>query len=216
VQAAIHAQTALAAPGDFRAVLRPGGVASPHGLSSLRFEVGGGSASIVVTSWDPGGLADQRDQWRIPPQMDALGAFARQLADPVRWLGAGAFAAPPQPYVADHFLVVIDLYGEVGDTGSFPADADDVDWPFGNPIEAAGEPVAGEGNLATRCLILDADGAASMRAAERAAGARRPARAWSSTVEYNWHRDDGLLQVSLRQLLPHEQGTCRDLVEPSF
>lgn len=216
VRAAIQGEHALDTAGDFRAVLRPGGVAIPHGLSSLRFEVGSGASRVVVTSWDPDSLADQREQWRIPAQMDALGGFADQLRDPVGWLGAGAFATQPRPYASDRFLVVIDLFGDVGDTGSFPADADDVDWPFGNPIETAGEPVAGEESLATRCLILDGDGAAALRAAERTAGSRRPAGAWFSTAEYNWHRADGFLQLSLRQLLPHEQGTCRDLVEPSF
>ena len=216
VRAAMDGAPELATNADFRAQLRPGGTPIAHGLSSFRFEVGSGAATVVVTSWDPGSLADQRDQWRIPPEMDTLAALATRLADPVAWLGAGAFAAEPRPFTSDRVLVVIDLFGDVGDTGSFPADVDDVEWPFGNPIEAAGEPVAGEDSLATRCLIVDGDGAAAVREAERAAGVGRPAGSWFSTREYNWHRADGFVQVSLRQLLPHESGTCRDLVEPSF
>src|SRR5689334_15509155 len=125
VRAAIAAEAALGTKADYRAELRAGGVAIPHGLSSLRFEVGG-PASVVVTSWDPASLADQRDQWRIPPAMDALGELARKLADPLRWLGAVAFATQPERYTTDRFLVVIDLFGDVGDTGAFAADADDV------------------------------------------------------------------------------------------
>jgi hypothetical protein len=216
VDAAIQARHELEADGDYRATLRPGGVAIPHGLGSLQFELGQGDSKVVVTSWDAGSLADQRDQWLVPPQMDALTAFARRLADPVAWLGPGAFAEPPIAYVSTDSLVVIDLFADVGDSGTFPADVDDVDWPFGDPIEAAGEPVAGENGIATRCLIVDADAAAALRRAERAAGAHRPQGAWYSTAEYDWRRSDGFVQVSLRQLLPHETGSCRDLVEPSF
>ena len=215
VRAAI-ATPELAADGDYRAQLRPGGEPIAHGLSSFRFEVGGGAAAVVVTSWDPASLADQRDQWRIPAAMDALGAVAADLVDPVAWLGPGGFASEPRLYAAQRVLVVIDLFGDVGDTGAFRVDADDVDWPFGNPIESGGEPVAGENGLATRCLIVDAGAAADIRRAERAAGQGRPAGSWLSTVGYNWRRADGFLQVGLRQLLPHESGTCRDLVEPSF
>jgi hypothetical protein len=216
VRAAIAGRPELGADGDFRARLRPGGVAIPHGLGSLRFELGQGDSKVVVTTWDAGSLADQRDQWLVPAEMDALTAFARRLADPVAWLGAEAFAGPPRVYASTHSLVVIDLFADVGESGSFPADVDDVDWPFGSPIEAAGEPVAGDNGIATRCLVVDADAATALRRAEHAAGAHRPLGAWFSTTEYDWRRSDGFVQVSVRQLLPHETGTCRDLVEPSF
>jgi hypothetical protein len=216
VRAAIAGRPELAADGDFRARLRPGGVAIPHGLGSLRYELGKGDSRTVVTTWDAGSLADQRDQWLVPPEMDALTAFGRRLRDPVAWLGADAFAGPPQAYASTQSLVVIDLFADVGKSGSFPADVDDVDWPFGTPVEAAGEPVAGDNGVATRCLILDADASAAMRRAERAAGAHRPLGAWFSTAEYDWRRSDGFVEVSVRQLLPYETGSCRDLVEPSF
>jgi hypothetical protein len=216
VRAAIDRRTELRNDADFHAELRPDGVSIPHGLASFRFEVLQDAATVVVTTWDPESLADQREQWVIPPEMDRLGAFAKQLADPVAWLGAGAFAGPPHEYSSDRYLVVIDLFGDVGEAGTFPADADDVEWPFGSPIEAAGEPVAGENGIATRCRIVDAGDAAALRTAERAAGARRPPGAWFSTVEYDWRRADGFVQVSVRALLPHETGTCPDLIEPSF
>jgi hypothetical protein len=216
VRAAIAAQPELRADGDYRARLRPGGVALGHGLGSYRFELGQGAGRVVVTSWDADSLGDQRDQWVIPLEMQALSAFGRRLADPVAWLGAGAFVAGPRVYAATQTLVVIDLFADVGDPRSFPADVDSVHWPFGEPIEAAGEPVAGENGIATRCLIVDAAEAVAVRRAERAAGAHRPPGGWSSTAEYDWHRQDGFVQVSLRQLLPYETGTCRNLVEPSF
>jgi hypothetical protein len=216
VRAAIAGRPELRVDGDFRAQLRPGGTALGHGLGSYRFELGQGPDRVEVTSWDSGSLDDQREQWVIPPEMQALSAFGRRLADPVAWLGASAFTGGPRVYAATQTLVVIDLFADVGDPGSFPADVDAVDWPFGKPIEAAGEPVAGEDGIATRCLIVDAAEALAVRRAERAAGARRPPGGWSSTAEYDWHRQDGFVQVSLRQLLPHETGTCRNLVEPSF
>ncbi|HEX3265995.1 MAG TPA: hypothetical protein VHR16_10040, partial [Candidatus Limnocylindrales bacterium] len=216
VRAAIAARPELDASGDYRPVLRPGATPIAHGVSSFRFEVGEAGAHILVTSWDPESLADQRDQWKIPPEMDALGVLSGRLVDPLQWLGVAAFAGPPAQFSANGFLVGIELFGGAGDAGDVPADADDVDWPFGRPIETAGEPVAGVEGITTRCLRIDAEAAADLRAAEKAAGARRPAAAWFSTIAYDWHRADGFVQVTVRQLLPHESGPCSDLLEPGF
>ena len=211
VRAAIEATPALVADGEYRATLKPGAEPIPHGLNSFRFEVEWAAGPVLVTSWDPASLADQADLWTFPPEMAQLADLAARLADPVAWLGEGAFVGSPVPYTPSGLLVRIDLYPDVGDVGGIAADADDVSWPFRQPIEAAGEPLEGEDVPAPRCVILDAEGAAQLHAAEVAAGVTRDPRAWETVIEYGWKRADGFAQVTVRQLLPHEPGDCAAL-----
>jgi hypothetical protein len=208
VRAAIEATPSLAANGDYQATLKPGAEPIPHGLNQFRFDVAWAAGPVVVTSWDPASLADQADLWTFPPQMAELADLAARLSDPVTWLGEAAFVAPPAPYTPEGVLVRIDLYPDLGILGGEGADVDDVDWPFGQPIEAAGEPLRGEDVPEPRCVILDEPGALNLRAAEFEAGVNRDLRLWETVEEYGWQRADGFVQVTVRQLLPHEAGDC--------
>lgn len=212
VRAAIEATPALTKDGDYRAKLKPGAEPIPHGLGSFRFDVQWAAGPVVVTSWDPVSLSDQLDAWIIPTEMSQLADLAARLADPVAWLGVGAFVAPPVPFVPTRVLVRIDLFPDVGDVGGVAADVDDVEWPFSGPIERAGEAIQGEDAPAPRCVILDATDAAALRSAEADAGAARDWRLWESIVDYGWNRADGFVQVTVRQLLPHQTGTCEELI----
>lgn len=213
VRAAIEATPALTRDGDYRATLKPGAEPIPHGLNSFRFDVQWAAGPVLVTSWDPASLADQAELWTFPPELAQLADLAARLADPVAWLGEGAFVGQPAPYLPSGVVVRIDLYPDVGEVGGIAADADDVDWPFTQPIEVAGEPLEGEDVPAPRCVILDAAGAAALRAAEAAAGVLRDTRLWETVIEYGWKRADGFAQVAVRQLLPHEAGDCAALVD---
>ena len=212
VRAAIEAAPALSKDGDYKAKLKPGAEPIPPGVGSFRFDVQWAAGPVVVTSWDPASLSDQLDAWIIPAEMSQLADLAARLADPVAWLGVGAFAAPPVRYVPTRVLVRVDLFPDVGDVDGVAADVDDVEWPFGGPIEQAGEPIKGEDAPAPRCVILDAADAATRRAAEQDAGASRDTRLWESIVDYGWDRADGFVQVTVRQLLPHQTGTCEELL----
>lgn len=203
----------LDADADVQAELRPGAEPIGHGVSLYRFERMAGDRRIVVTSGDPRDYADQAELWIIPPAMPILADLADKLRDPVAWLGADAFAGPAQAYEPDHYLVVIELYPEVGDASDFEADVDDMPWPFGAPIEGAGEPVDGGGaGIGSRCLVIDADEAAETAAAEKGVGARRDLGAWLSSVEYGWERANGFVLVSMTPVLPHQTGTCSELL----
>ncbi len=212
VRAAIEATPALAADGDYRATLRPGAEPIPHGVNSYRFDVEWAAGPVLVTSWDPASLSDQVELWIFPPELAELADLATRLADPVTWLGEDAFVGPPAPYVPTGLLVRVDLYPDIGDIGGTAADVDDVEWPFTQPIEAAGEPIGGEDVPAPRCVVLDAAGALALRGAESAAGVSRDARLWETVVDYGWERADGFVQVTVRQLLPHLTGSCRELL----
>lgn len=212
VRAAIEATPALAADGAYQATLRPGAEPIPHGVREYRFDVQWAGGPVLVTSWDPESLADQAELWIFPPEMAALDDLATRLEDPVAWLGEAAFETAPAPYIPSGMLVRIDLFPDIGDVGGVAADVDDVDWPFGEPIEAAGEPIAGEDLPAPRCVVLDADEAAALRDAEREAGVPRDPRLWQSVVDYGWDRADGFAQVTVRQLLPYQMGTCEELL----
>jgi hypothetical protein len=201
----------LDADGDYQAELRPGAEPIGHGATLFRLEVLRAGQSVAVTFGDPASYADEPDLWIIPPEMDVLAAIASRLQDPVAELGQAAFGEGPHEFEPDRFLVLIDLFPEVGDDLGFDADVDAVDWPFGSPIEGIGEPVEAAGGFGSRCLIVTADVAEAMVAAEEAAGAHRQRRRWLSTVEYRWKRADGFVQVSLVPVLPHEQGSCVDL-----
>ena len=198
---------------DVQAELVPGAEPIGRGVSLYRFERTVGDRRIVVTTGDPRDYADQAELWVIPPAMPVLADLADQLRDPVAWLGADALTETSRRYEPDHYLLLIDLYPEVGGASGFDADVDAVPWPFGAPIEGAGEPLeVGGGGLGSRCLVIDAAAAAEMAAAEKGVGADRQLRTWFSTVEYGWERADGFVQVSLTPLLPHQVGTCTDLV----
>jgi hypothetical protein len=201
----------LAEDADYQARLRPGKEPEGKGATLFRLEVAREGRRVVVTFGDPASYADEPDLWIIPPEMTVLAGIAGQLQNPVAWLGQAAFAEGPHDYEPDRFLVVIDLFPDVGDQLGFDADVDKVAWPFGSPIEGAGEPVEAEAGFGTRCLLITAADAETMIAAEEAAGAHRQRRLWSSTVEYRWKRADGFVQVSLLPLLPYEQGTCVEL-----
>ena len=213
VREAIEATPELAGPGEYQAIPRQGAEPTPRGRTLYRFEVHLATGDVVVTSGNPSDFDDEQEKWIIPPEMRALGELARRFGDPVKWLGPAAFADGPEPYAAARYLVLIELYEDLGDSGSFPVDVDDVEWPFGGPIEAAGSPVGpAEDGLAPRCLIVDAETAEAMRKAEAAAGAPRNLRTWFTTVPYAWKRADGFVHVSTTQLLPHEDGPCATLV----
>ena len=201
----------LEAEADYQAKLRPGAEPIGRGATLYRLEVLRGDRGVVVTFGDPESYADEPDLWIIPPEMTVLGELARDLQDPVEWLGPEAFTEGPALFAPDRYLVLIDLFPQVGDDLGLPADVDDVEWPFGAPIEGAGEPVEAAGGFGTRCLVIDAEDADAMVAAEQAAGASRQRRLWLSTVEYRWKRADGFVQVKLLPVLPYEHGTCADL-----
>lgn len=212
VRAAIEATPALAKDGDYEATLKPGAEPIPHGVTSFRFDVQWAAGPVVVTSWDPASLSDQTELWIFPPEMTQLADLAARLVDPVAWLGVDGFEGAPVPYVPTGLLVLIDLFPDVGDVGGVDADVDDVEWPFGQPIEAAGVALESDDVPAPRCLLLDAAEAAALRAAELEAGASRDPRLWESIEEYGWDRADGFVQVTVRQLLPHQTGTCEELL----
>lgn len=198
---------------DVQAELRPGAEPIGRGVSLYRFERMDGDRRIVVTSGDPRDYADQAELWIIPPSMPLLADLADKLRDPVAWLGVASFTGPARPYEPDHYLVLIELYPEVGGASDFEADVDNVPWPFGAPIESAGEPVdVGGARIGSRCLVIDAGEAADTVAAEKGVGARRNLGAWLSSVEYGWERANGFVLVSMTPVLPHQSGTCAELV----
>jgi hypothetical protein len=205
---------ALSADGNFGAELRPGKEPLPRGTTSYRFDVRRGSGTVVVTSGEPRDFAAEPDLWLIPPEMAALAAFAAQLRNPAAWLGAAAVAVPAHPYVPARYLVLIDLVPGVGrPPDEFAADVDEVGWPFGEPIESVGMPAGpGEDGPPPRCLIVDAKTATATASAESAEGVSRDLRQWSSSRELAWQRADGFVEVTLRQLLPYEPGSCAEIV----
>jgi len=204
---------ALRFGGNYGAELRPGKEPLPRGTTSTRFEVQGDGRIVVVTTGDPADFAAERDLWIIPPEMTALAAFAAQLNNPAAWLGANALAVVAHPYAPARYVVTVDLVAGVGTSGEFAVDVDNVKWPFGKPIESIGAPVGkGEGGPPPRCLVLDSTTAAATASAESARGAKRDLRQWMSSLEYGWRRANGFVQVTLRQLLPHQAGSCAELV----
>lgn len=206
----------LDADDDYQAELRPGAEPAGRGATLHRLEVLRGDRRVVVTFGDPASYADEPNLWIIPPEMTVLGTIANQLQDPVAWLGQASFAQGPHAYEPDRYLVLIDLFPKVGDDLGFDADIDDVVWPFGGPIEGAGEPVEAAGGFGSRCLLLTAELAEAVIAAEETAGAHRQRRLWLSTVEYRWQRADGFVQVSMVPVLPYDQGSCVDLAAGVF
>ena len=206
----------LDADADYQAELRPGAEPVGRGATLHRLEILRGERRVVVTFGDPASYADEPDLWNIPPEMAVLGAIANQLLDPVAWLGQASFTQDPQPYEPDRYLVVIDLYPDVGEDLGFDADVDAVDWPFGGPIEGAGEPVDAAGGFGSRCLVIAVELAEAVIAAEEAAGAHRQQRLWLSTVEYRWRRADGFVQVSIVPVLPYQHGSCVELAAGVF
>lgn len=209
----IAAADVLDTDADVQAELRPGAEPIGHGVSLYRFERMDGERRIVVTSGDPRDYADQAELWIIPPAMPILAGLADDLLDPVAWLSADAFTGPARAYEPDHYLVLIELYPQVGGASDFEADVDDVLWPFGAPIEGAGEPVdVGGAGIGSRCLVIGADEAAETAAAEKGMGSRRDLGTWLSSVEYGWERANGFVVLSMTPVLPHQTGTCSELV----
>jgi hypothetical protein len=213
VREALDATGALGEDGEFAATLRPGAEPLGRGATLIRFERDIAERRVTVTSGSADDYADEPDLWIVPPEIPILTDLAERLRDPLAWLGVDAFTSEPRPYEPDQFLVQIDLYAAFGDPADYDVDVDDVTWPFGEPIESAGQPVElpFEGP-ASRCLLVDADTAQRTAAAEAAAGSFRDLRLWVSGVDYGWRRAHGFVGVITTPLLPHERGTCEALL----
>ena len=212
----LDASGVLETSADYQAKLRPGATPVGHGATLHRFERVLDRRLVVVTSGDPGDYADQPRAWIVPPEMTTVARLVEKLRDPLAWLGQDAFSEPASPYEPERYLVVVDLYPDVGAGSGEDPDVDEVRWPFGEPIEAVGEAAHTDGGgLGTRCLVVDAAVARATVAAERDAGGKRDLKGWLSAVEYDWRRGDGFVDISMTPLLPHETGSCVDLM-PTF
>ncbi|HUQ42858.1 MAG TPA: hypothetical protein VM451_00400 [Candidatus Limnocylindria bacterium] len=202
---------ALRVSAEFSASPRPGAQPTPHGVAVHQFEIGSEPDRIVVSTIDPGSLADEASLWIIPQEAFELTAFAHRLGDPAAWLGEAAFSEAVRPFVPEGYLVTIVPFPEIGVTGS-NVDVDDVDWPFAGPIEAAGAPMlSDDGESIDRCLLIDRASGAALLAAEAAAGAVRSLEPWESVVVYDWRRGSGWVDVRLLPLLPHQAGSCVEI-----
>ena len=202
---------ALRTSADFNPKLRPGADPPGHGVGTYRFDLDRGGQPVVVRSGDPGSY--EPEFWIISPEMKTLGALADQLLHPVAWLGPGSFSEPAHAYAADRYLLllIVSLFG--GIPPLIETDADDVDWPMAGPIDQAGEQVdIGLENQQARCLILDARSFEQLVAAESAAGAIRDLTGWISSLDYRWVRGNGSVFVQTTPLLPHESGSCIELL----
>ncbi|NJD26737.1 MAG: hypothetical protein FIA92_00375 [Chloroflexi bacterium] len=214
IRVEVEGRPELAAGGEYGAELRPGAEPFPRGTTMYRFEVGGREPHVVL-SGDPADYALEPDLWIIPPQMESLARLARQLLDPVAWLGPDALAGPIRPYRPERYLVLVELFPGVGSMPEFGVDIDAVDSPFEAPFENLGEAVQiDEGGFPVRCLVTDAETAARLADAENEAGVRRDIDAWSSGIPYRWDRAEGFVQVTLRQVLPHQAQPCAELALP--
>lgn len=204
----IDATGVFDADGEYYAELRPGAQPPGHGLNSYRFEVVRDGRHVVVSSQDPRSFAGEERFWIISPEMRVLAALADRLEDPVAGLGSDAFEAAVRPYRPNRYLVRILLSEQRGD-GNYRAD--DVRWPFGEPIERAGEPYdLHDENWTARCLLIDATMAMRMAAAEDVVGADRDLTRPLTVVDYD-SSTGGSISVSVNALLPHESGTCVEL-----
>lgn len=201
--------------GGYPAQLRPGAEPVPRGLTLHRFERDLDGGRVVVTSGDTGDFVDEPDLWIIPSEMVVLTDLAQRLRDPLAWLRPAAFLEPASPYAAERYIVVIDLFPDAGADG-LDVDVDEVAWPIGAPIESVGVPFDPiEEGLESRCLIIDRSVAEDLAAAEARSGAgARDLSQWGSSLEYGWARAAGAVAVTTIPLLPHETGTCAEILVP--
>ena len=213
VRAEVDATPELEAGGDYQATLRPGAEPNPRGGTRHEFELVRDGRRILVSSGDPGDFEAEPDLWIVPDSVVRLAALAARLHDPVAWLGAAAMPDGVRPYAPAAYLVAIDLFPGIGDTPEFSIDVDDVEWPFGTPIESVGEavPVIDDG-FPVRCLVIDAAAARETADAEAARGSSRDLATWSSAAAYRWRRGQGFVEVRLQQLLPDAVDPCAALV----
>jgi hypothetical protein len=210
VQHRVETTAALDHSANYFPERRPGPEPPGHGVSGYRFELLRDGRSIVVTASDPRSFAGEEAYWVIPPEMDALAKLADRLNDPVAWLGSDGFVEAKRPYEADRFLVRIHLYRS-GSLGADP-DVDDVDWPFGAPIENAGVAFdSGAEGVESRCLIIDGSVASLTVEAELATGVSRDLHVWDSSLDYDWPRIGGAVTVEMTALLPYQTGSCAQL-----
>ena len=216
VRDAVARRPELAEPAEYYAELLPGAEPFPRGTTVYRFDVGGAAPDApdrhAVVIGDPSDYALEPDLWIIPPEMVSLAPLARQILNPVGWLGTDALAEPIRPYQPDRYLVLVELFPGVGSMPEFRLDIDAIDSPFGAPFETLGEAVqVDEGGFPVRCLVTDAETGRMLAAAENAAGVPRDPEAWSSGFAYRWDRGEGFVQVTLRQALPHQAHPCAEL-----
>ena len=194
---------------------RPRAEPEGRGVVSYRFDVVQASGPVVVTSWDPDSLADQAGSWIFPPELASLADLAHRLTGPAAWLGDDAFVEPPVPYAPLAVVVQVDLLPDVGrhqrDEG---VDVDDVDWPTGEPIEAAGDPSpGGDARRRGACPLPPMPRRCGRQRRRGGRLATRPR--GESVVEYDWGRADGFVQVAVRRCCPTDRGPASSLFDPA-
>ena len=204
----IEANAALDADATFLAKLRAGAQPPGHGVNGYTFEVVRDGRLVTVGSQDPRSFAGEEEFWIISPEMRSLAALGRRLDDPVAGLGSDAFDGGVEPYLAKRFLVQILLSDQRGD-GNYRAD--DVRWPFGEPLERVGEPYdLNDEYWDARCLLVDASMAEMMATAEEAVGAHRDLTHAFTVIDYD-SATGGSVSLWVSALLPHQSGSCVEL-----
>lgn len=203
----IRGRGELATSGSYQAVLRPGAEPFPRGTTAYTFEVGG--EPVIVVSGDPRDYEVETELWLIPAEMERLARLARRLLEPLAWLGPASLATPASRFQPDRYVVLVELFPDIGQLPGLSADVADVAWPFGVRLETVGRLLSPPDDpFPVRCLVADADTARRLAAAETAAGVERSADAWSSTISYAWRETDGFALVTLGQVLPHQHDPC--------
>ncbi len=212
VRARLDETGVLDRTGDYDATLKPGATPMPRGAIGYLLRLEGAGGRIKVTFGDPGDYASEPELWVIPPEMTALAALAHGLMDPEAWIPSEMWAGPATGFDAYAYLVTVDLAAGSPAFGRYPADVDEVAWPFAVPIDQMGSPWAMYGGPAEdgRCFVATAAQAAAMAAAENAAGRSRDLRLWMSDIGYRWARGNGNIVVTTNPLLPYQTADCAD------
>jgi hypothetical protein len=213
VRALLDRMPQLAANASYEPTLIPGATPPAFGPTDHTFLLERGDQRIRVRSADAPTFAAFPDVWVVPAEAVVLSTLAEQMKDPESWFPPASWAGPATDFTPDRYLVSVGLW-ENGQGAEGFVDIDDVAWPFG-AIDSVGMPTpfgpGGTGDSGGRCVVISADQARSMAAAEIAAGGKREldVRVWDWT--YRSARENGArIPVETRWLLPYQMTDCRD------
>jgi hypothetical protein len=140
------------------------------------------------------------------PARDKLSALARSFED-LSWVPTTSWAdATPRTYLATFYRLFVQPLRNLSSPPGAPSDVDQL-WPFTPAPEAIGDPVTGAPSW--RCAVLDLGDAEMFgRALAPRAITRYSPGLRTISVSLAWSAGNGLMDMQMTALFPHETPTC--------
>jgi hypothetical protein len=165
---------------------------------------GGGEAVVRSVQWL--GDEDEATYYQPSREREELDALAQRLRDPEALLGADAWSGPAESYQGTQYRLWLTPYRDVPPFDT--ADASEIPWPFGEPLDEFGVP-SGSSPPVTRCGAITRDEAAAIIDALASLGYGQIGLDRATMGSLDWADGNGTVDFSILPLMPDGYPECQ-------